>query len=227
MANTGFKGIDVRQTGNQLLFRAFLQTALGALLGTGTTTLSIIELQSDGTVKSYDFNDNTFKTTALTTATLAMTHRPSNNAGTTTGVWTVALATLTGFTVGGIYVAIVNNSGAGPTDQFTTFQYGSAEGDLVVTAGATGLGYIVGDLLYMDGTTITGTAGKIAASFKLMHNVATPLLTTAAGLGGAVITTGSFAAGAINAAAIADAAIDLAAFATDTHSGGSGLIVLR
>jgi hypothetical protein len=72
----GPKGIDVRQTTGQLVFRAFLQTSAGALLGTGTTTLSLLEIQSDGTVKSYDFNDNTFKTTALTTATLAMTHRP-------------------------------------------------------------------------------------------------------------------------------------------------------
>src|ERR1017187_9746481 len=95
------KGLDVRQTGTSIVFRAFLQTSAGALLGTGTTVLSIQELQSDGTIKSYDFNDNTFKTTALTTPTLAMTHRPSNNATTTTGFWTAALATLTGFTVGG------------------------------------------------------------------------------------------------------------------------------
>lgn len=145
MANTGFKGLDVRQTGNQLVFRAFLQTSAGALLGTGTTVVSLIELQSDGTIKSYDFNDNTFKTTALTTPTLALTHRPSNNAGTTTGFWTAVLATLTGFTVGGVYQAIVNNSGASPTDQMREFQYGSAEGDLQTTANGTGVANLSSD----------------------------------------------------------------------------------
>ncbi len=142
MANTGFKGVDCRQTGTALLFRAFLQTSAGALLGTGTTTLSIIEIQSDGTVKTYDFNDNTFKTTACTTPTLAMTHRPSNNAVTTTGIWTAALTTLTGFTIGAVYIVIVNNTGASPTDQAREFQYGSAEGDLIVTAGVTGVAYL-------------------------------------------------------------------------------------
>lgn len=135
MANTGFKGIDVRQTGNQLVFRAFLQNSSGALLTTGTTTVKLYEVQSDGTFKSYDFNDNTFKTTALTTETLALTHRTGNNSTTNTGVWTAALATLTGFTAGAVYLALVNNSGASPTDQVREFQYGSAEGDLSDTGG--------------------------------------------------------------------------------------------
>jgi hypothetical protein len=62
MANTGFQGVDVRATGNQLVFRASLKDATGARLTTGTTTLALYELQSDGTFASYDFNDNTFKT---------------------------------------------------------------------------------------------------------------------------------------------------------------------
>lgn len=132
MANIGFKGIDVRQTGTALVFRAFLQTSAGALLGTGTTTIKLYELQSDGTTKSYDFSDNTFKTTALTTETLALTHRPGNNATTTTGNWTVALTTLTGFTVGGVYQVLSNNAGASPTDQMREFQFGSEQGDYVV-----------------------------------------------------------------------------------------------
>ncbi len=135
MANTGFKGVDIRQTGSQLVFRALLQNSSGALLTTGTTTLKLYEVQSDGTLKSYDFNDNTFKTTALTTETLALTHRTGNNSTTNTGVWTAALATLTGFTAGAVYLALVNNSGASPTDQAREFQFGSVEGDLSDTAG--------------------------------------------------------------------------------------------
>lgn len=131
MANTGFKGIDVRQTANQLIFDGFLQDSSGALVTSGTTTVKLYEVQSDATIKSYDFNDNTFKTTALTTPTLALTHRTGNNATTNTGYWSAALSTLTGFTTGGIYLALVNNSSASPTDQLRKFQFGSAEGDIL------------------------------------------------------------------------------------------------
>lgn len=126
----GFQGIDIRQTGERLLFRAFLQDSVGALVTSGTTTVKLYEAQSDGTLKSYDFNDNTFKTTALTTETLAMTHRQGNNSTTNTGLWTAGLATLTGFTAGNIYFALVNNSGASPTDQMREFQFGNASGSL-------------------------------------------------------------------------------------------------
>src|SRR6516164_7394609 len=110
MANTGFKGVDVRQTGAELVFRAFLQTSAGAVVTTGTTNLYLMELQSDGTIKTYDFNDNTFKTTAVTTEPLAMTYRKSNNATTDTGLWTVVLSTLTGFTIGAVYLVRINNT---------------------------------------------------------------------------------------------------------------------
>lgn len=130
-----FPGIDVRGTTDRLVFRALLQDSAGVIVTTGTTTLKLYELQLDGTVKSYDFADNTFKSTALTTETLAMTHRTGNNGTTSTGVWTVALATLTGFTPGNIYLASVNNTGASPTIQVREFQFGNAEGDMVVNAG--------------------------------------------------------------------------------------------
>jgi hypothetical protein len=138
MANTGFKGVDVRQTGNQIIFDAFLQDSTGTIVTSGTTVAYIYEVQSDGTLKSYDWNDNTFKTTALTTETQALTHRTGNNSTTNTGYWSYALATLSGFTAGGIYLIRVNNASANPPDIMRKFQYGSAEGDLVTTAGSTG-----------------------------------------------------------------------------------------
>lgn len=159
MANTGFKGVSVRQTGNQLVFRASLKDSSGVKLTTGTTVLTLYEIQSDGTLKSYDFNDNTFKTTALTTATLAMTHRTGNNSTVNTGVWTAALSTLTGFTIGGMYLAQVNNAGASPVDQEREFQYGGVEGDLLVTAGlVAGQAYIqsLGDSLLVSGSVFDG-----------------------------------------------------------------------
>jgi hypothetical protein len=128
------KGIDVRETVTHLMFRALLQDSTGALVTSGTTNLYLYEIQSDGTLKSYDWSDNTFKTTALTTETQALTHRTGNNAGTNTGIWTYALTTLTGFTVGGIYLARAKNTSASPTDQVREFQFGSAEGDLLVTS---------------------------------------------------------------------------------------------
>lgn len=132
------KGIDVRQTGTALVFRVFLQSSAGAKVTTGTTTLALYELESDGTLKSYDFNDNTFKATALTTATGGMTHQTGNNGTVNTGLWTYALNTVSGFTAGGIYFAQVNNAGASPTDQTREFQYGGADGDLAVTSTGTG-----------------------------------------------------------------------------------------
>lgn len=129
MANTGFKGIFVRQTGNQIVFRELLLDATGALVTTGTTNLYLYEWQSTGTLSSYDFNDNTFKTGALTTETQAMTHRQGNNNTTNTGLWSFALSTLTGFTFGAVYLARVNNTNAYPNDTYREFQYGSLEGD--------------------------------------------------------------------------------------------------
>lgn len=119
-----FQGIDVRQTGDRLVFRASLKDSSGAVVSTGTTNLRLYELQNDGTLKSYDWNDNTFKTTALTTENQTMTHRTGNNATTNTGLWTYALTTLTGFTAGNIYFAQVSNSGASPTEQEREFQFG-------------------------------------------------------------------------------------------------------
>lgn len=126
------KGVDVRQTSTAIVFRAFLQTSGGAKETSGPANLALYELQSDGSLKSYDFFDNTFKVSMLTTPTAAMTHQKGNNGTVNTGVWTYALATLTGFAVGGMYFAQVNDALASPTDQTREFQFGSAEGDLTV-----------------------------------------------------------------------------------------------
>lgn len=129
-----FKGIDVRATDDRLLFRALLLDSAGAQITSGTTNLRLYRLESDGTLASYDFNDNTFKTTALTTETLAMTHRQGNNSTTNTGIWTASLTTLTGFSAGDVIVMLVENTGASPVWQAREFQFGSEQGDLTVTA---------------------------------------------------------------------------------------------
>ena len=57
----GAKGINIRQTGDRIVFRESLKDSSGMSVVTGTTSLRIYELQTDGSLKSYDFNDNTFK----------------------------------------------------------------------------------------------------------------------------------------------------------------------
>jgi hypothetical protein len=128
------QGIDVRQTTGQLIFRAFLLDSTGALVTSGTTSLVLWELQDSGALFTYDFADNTFKSGAVTTLSLAMTHRRLNNNLADSGYWTAVLSTLTDFEVGRIYGVRIVNIGATPDYQCREFQFGNAEGDMTVTA---------------------------------------------------------------------------------------------
>ena len=176
MANTGVKGINVRQTGAAIVIRASLKDSTGANITSGTTNLRLYELQSDGTLSSYDWATNTFKTTALTTENQSMSHRTGNNGTTNTGVWTYAVSTLTGFTNGAIYIAKIVNSGASPTEQEHVFQYGSAEGDLVVTANGTGVGELNADVKFWNGTAPNNLiSGRVDTSVGIVANNAITL----------------------------------------------------
>lgn len=174
MAATGHKGIDVRQTGNRIISDVFLLDYAGSLVTSGTTNLYFYELQDDGSLKSFDFSDYTFKTTALTNETTGMIHRTGNNSTTNTGLWTLAVSNVSGFTIGAIYYARARNVLATPADQIIKFQYGSAEGDLIVdstfninvnvmkwasgtvpTPNFTGIPKV--DVLYWNGVTTTQT----------------------------------------------------------------------
>lgn len=135
MANTGYAGIDVRQTSSRLVFVQELADASGTDLTSGTTSVYLYEVQDDGTLKSYDWNDNTFKTGTLTTETSAATHRTGNNGATNTALWTKVLTTLTGFTVGGVYVVVFANPQSSPPSVRRVFQFGGAEGDPLVVYG--------------------------------------------------------------------------------------------
>lgn len=152
-----FKGIDIRQSGDRIIIRASLKDSSGVKVTAAPTVMTLYEVQNDGSFKSYDFNDNTFKTGALTTPTLALTHRTGNNATTNTGIWSVAITTVTGFTRGNLYIAQVNNAGASPVDQEREFQYGDADGDLSVTAD--GLAYAA--TIVRRSTAQAGAAGTI------------------------------------------------------------------
>ena len=126
---TGHKGIDVRQTANRLIFRVLEQDSSGVIIATGTVTLMLLESQSDGTYKTYDFNDNTFKATSCTTPTVNMNHQTANAGAVNTGLWTYVLTTLTGFTAAAIYKSVINLSTASPVQQVREWQFGAEQGD--------------------------------------------------------------------------------------------------
>lgn len=159
----GAKGIDIRQGSGHIIFRASLKDSLGAKVTSGTTNVTLYEVQSDGTLKSYDWSDNTFKTGALTTENQAATHRTGNNGSTNTGVWTAALSTLTGFTAGGVYLVVFSNTLATPAQQEREFQFGGgALADVVQigndTQSATDLKDLVDDGYDPSTNTLTEVA---------------------------------------------------------------------
>lgn len=153
----GAKGIIVRQTGDRVIFRESLKDSSGSQITSGPTLLRIFEMQTDGSLKEYDFNDNTFKTATLTSSSATMAHQVTNNRTYNTGLWTYALTTVSGFTTGNIYIYSVNNVNATPPIIEREFQYGSAEGDLLVTAGATGQAYLQDNVVQIAGSTTAGT----------------------------------------------------------------------
>mgnify|MGYP003394341489 CR=1 FL=1 len=118
-----YKGIDLI-SGTTILFEQSLKNSAGADLATGDTFLFLYEVQADGTLKTFDFNDWTFKATACTDDEIAMTHQKGNNGTVDTGVWTYLLSTVSGFTVGNKYIAKIVNSTAMPVALERRFQWG-------------------------------------------------------------------------------------------------------
>src|ERR1051325_11566223 len=130
-------GIWARQSaGGKLLIDAWLTDADGADIVYGSFLVWMVERLSGGTLKTYDWNDNTFKSTTVTTRLQALTHRTGNNAAQNTGIWTYVLSTVSGFTLGGIYYLKVEQVSAptGPgwpqANGTQKFQWGGSDGDL-------------------------------------------------------------------------------------------------
>lgn len=216
MAATGISGIDVRNVASRLLFRVFLVDALQSLVSSGNVTLSLFELQDDGTLKTFDFNDNTFKTTTVTTYSVAMTNRTANNGVQPTGIWTYALTTVSGFTNGAIYFAQVYSEQAANHYQTREFQYaGSIPANVlqsqdksvtpsgVVATGATGtsiptssitpsgasLDQFIGRSLYFDNNTTTSALRGVVCYITASTNAANPTFTVEMSNGGALPTS--------------------------------------
>ena len=153
MANTGFKGVDVRQSGGNVVVRASLKDASGAPVVAGTIRLRILETQSDGTVKQLDFAGTpAFRSSGLSTAYKAMGYQAMPDGSALVGYWSYALTTQenAAFTANGIYTAIVSDQTGTPTasppTQEREFQYGGAEGDVTVASGKTAASLAAADV---------------------------------------------------------------------------------
>jgi hypothetical protein len=143
--NLGIKGIDVKQTSKQLVIRTLLVDLNGNQVTSGNTLMSIYEVQSDGSIKTFDFNNNAFTTGSVVKSQANMVHRTTNNRTFNTGIWTYSLAQLQGFNVGSVYISQITNTNAFPAVQAKEFQYGDAQGDdgafvkFIITPGSTNL----------------------------------------------------------------------------------------
>lgn len=123
------RGIDIRrESDGSLLFVAYLLDAANAKITTNSTARIWHLVPATGAIESYDFDDNTFKTTALTTPTVAVTHRTTDNATYNTGTHTYRHTTLTNFVIGDKYIFEVSHASL-PAPQQRMFQYGGVEGD--------------------------------------------------------------------------------------------------
>jgi len=151
----------VRSGDTSILFRAALYDVADAKIVAGTTSLRLWHVvPTTGAVETYDFNDDTFKAGAVTTATSAMVHRQAENSTYDTGVWTLRHATLTAFTTGDKYVAEVSHASL-TREIHIEFQYGATEGDVqfdvweeILTAGTHDVATSAGRRLREIGTSV-------------------------------------------------------------------------
>jgi hypothetical protein len=126
----GFSGIDVRESGERVVFRVFLQDGDGNRLGSGTVNMSLYELQHDGSLKAFDFADFSFKAEMRTVATASMVHQNVDGGATETGIWTYNLQSIGNFVAGNVYLIEISCADSFPPQRMYEFQYGGAEGDL-------------------------------------------------------------------------------------------------
>lgn len=124
------RGMSIlRSSDTSILIRAQLIDAANAKITSGTTTLRVWRvIPTTGALETYDFNDDTFKTGAVTTPTTTMTHRQAENSTYDTGVWTTRLTVLTDYDVGDKYIFEVSH-GALPHPLAVEYQYGDLDGD--------------------------------------------------------------------------------------------------
>lgn len=135
----GHEGIDIREAGTRIIFRAYLADADGGPIATGDARLSLFELGADGALVKFDWYDHTFKAANWTAPVAAM-----NRQEIAPGMWTLVLTELSAFTSGGIYLVAVHHDEQ-PGDQWREFQYGRSA-PLATKADVHGLTAMVGNI---------------------------------------------------------------------------------
>lgn len=131
----GSGGILHRQSSGYLMIRAFITSASGANVSTGNAVLRLYQILEDGSLASYDFTDNTFKTSSWGSTSVNMTHRTGYTAE-ATGLWTYRLpiASIVNHASSiGVLIATVNHTSAFPVQQAQEFSIGGADGDIQLT----------------------------------------------------------------------------------------------
>ena len=192
------EGIDNITPGVAIPIVEVLQDSAGDPVTSGTTSLAIYEIQDDGSLESFDFDDNTFKTTSLTTETASLTHRTGNGGATNTGVWTYVLSTtqLAGFTEGRKYLIRVTNSGASPPSLVRLFGYGEAPQATTVAMATSVTNAIRDGLSTFDSTRDPVTAGTVndksgyslsSAAILAIWQAAVASITTAGSIGKRIV----------------------------------------
>lgn len=129
-----YRGIDIRQAGDRIIFREGLLDSNGNPVSSGAATLMLTRWTSTGDVETFDFSTFTWKTTTCTTPTVNMTHRPANGGAIATGLWSYALTSLGAFSRGDVVTQHVYHASASPPYVKRDIQYGEGEGDLTVSS---------------------------------------------------------------------------------------------
>lgn len=181
------EGIDIREP-SAVTTAGLLTDTDGALITTGTANVMLLEIQSDGSLKTFDFNDNTFKSTTVTTRVSAATHRQANNGAVNTGIWSHVQSTVSGFTAGNRYIEVIEHTSL-VTSIMRLFQWGnkSTSFNLFSNVSQTGLaaakyaGPAGPGVYYDDGAantnTVIGTDGTSANAVSTLA-AATTLATS-------------------------------------------------
>lgn len=93
----------------------------------GTVTIKGFEAQDDGTLQTFDFATNTFKSGTVTTLTANMTHRTGNNGAYLTGLWNYVFSNTDDFVAGNMYMFEIVHTTAAPDGIWLKYIHGGGQ----------------------------------------------------------------------------------------------------
>jgi len=178
----------IRSGDTSILFRAALFDASGNPITTSSSLRIFHFVPATGDIETYDFNDDTFKTGAVTTPTTSTTHETGENGSFDTGIHQYRHSTLTDFEVGHKYVGYFTHANL-PAPVVTEFQYGDLEGDQ-----STLIADSVWDEDIISSHGTVNTAGLLLRALNLTGRTFNPTLNS---LLGVADTAGSTLAGQV------------------------------